>query len=121
MVKLDSAELQRRLLRALDVGGNTHTPADVALAVHEGRMQAWTHDDSLIVTQVDQFPRCNRLNTVLAVGRINDLVAMGSDIYAFGREHDCSAIRMEGRLGWASVLPRYGWKQTNKVIFERAL
>lgn len=121
MARPDSAELQRRLLRALDVAGKTHAPEDVARAVSEGRMQAWTNGDSLVVTEVQQFPRGNMLNVFLAVGNLEEVMAIQPELEAFGRAHGCSTMRMEGRKGWARVLPHHGWTPDNKVIFERAL
>jgi hypothetical protein len=121
MAKLDPELLHRRLRRALNVGGNTHTPDDIALAVGEGRMQSWVNGDSLVVTEVMQFPRKNALNVVLAVGNLEEVLATIPDFEAFAREHGCSLMRMEGRKGWARVLPAYGWAQDNKVIFERSI
>ena len=121
MAKLDYSELQRRLMRALDVAGKTHGPADVAQAVQEGRMQAWTAGQSLVVTEIQQFPRGNALNVFLAVGNLDEVMSIHDELIEFGREHGCKIMRMEGRKGWARVLPDYGWKPDNKVIFERAL
>lgn len=121
MAKLGSDELKRRLERALGVAGNTHGPEDVASAVSQGRMQAWTNGDSLVVTEVLQYPRGSALNVFLAVGNIDEVMALQPSIEAFGRQHGCKALRMEGRKGWSRVLPEFGWKADPKVIYERAL
>ena len=121
MAKLGPDEFHNRLNRALAVGGNTHGPDDIAAAVEEGRMQAWTKGDSLIVTEVLEFPKAKAVNVVLAVGRLDEVLSLMPDLEAFAREHDCRALRMEGRKGWARVLPHYGWKADPKVIFERSL
>ena len=121
MAKLDRDELMRRLQRALGVAGNTHTPDDVAAAVKAGRMQAWTRGDSLVVTEVLEFPQAKALNVFLAVGDLDEVMALQPDLEAFGRQHGCKAMRMEGRKGWRRVLPEHGWKEDQKVIYERAL
>lgn len=121
MANLDHSELQRRLMRALDVAGKTHGPEDVARAVSEGRMQAWTAGDSLVVTEVLEFPKAKALNVFLAVGNLDEVMSLQPAIEAFGREHGCKVMRMEGRKGWARVLPDYGWKADKKVIYERTL
>lgn len=108
-------------MRALDVAGKTHGPEDVARAVNEGRMQAWTAGDSLVVTEVLQYPRGSALNVFLAVGNLDEVMSLQPTLEAFGREHGCAVMRMEGRKGWARVLPDYGWKQDKKVIYERTL
>lgn len=121
MAKPDRNELQRRLMRALEVAGNTHGPDDVAHAVKQGRMQSWTNGDSLIVTEVLEFPKTKALNVFLAVGNLDEVLALLPDLEEFGRQHGCAVMRMEGRKGWARVLPHYGWVADPKVIYERRL
>ena len=121
MAKLDPEELNRRLARALEVGGNTYSPDDIMDACSEGRMQAWMQGDSLVVTELLTFPRAKAVNIVIAVGLLDDVMSLQPEIEAFGRAHGCKVMRMEGRKGWARVLPRHGWREDNKVIFERAL
>lgn len=121
MAKPDHTELQRRLMRALDVAGKTHGPEDIARAVDEGRMQAWNAGDSLILTEVLSFPQARALNVFLAVGNLDEVLSLLPDLESFGREHGCEKMRMEGRRGWARVLPAYGWKEDKKVIYERTL
>lgn len=120
MANLESDELHRRFDKALKIGGNTHTPADIADAVKEGKMQAWQNGQSVILTEVIGYPQTNVLNVVIAVGELDDVLAMLPQLYDFGRQHDCTSIRMQGRKGWAKVLPKYGWEQPN-VTFERKL
>ena len=121
MAKLAPDLLKKRLDRALGVAGNTHSPADVAEAVAEGRMQSWTRGDSLVVTEVLEYPRTKALNVFLAVGNLEEVLDLIPDMAAFGREHGCTRMRMQGRKGWARVLPRIGWKEDKQVIYERAL
>lgn len=121
MAKLDLSELQRRLMRALDVAGKTHGPEDVAAAVKEGRMQAWTRGDSLVVTEVRQYPKATALNVFLAVGNLEEVLSLIPEMVEFGKQHGCTKMRMQGRRGWARVLPRLGWKEEKQVIYERSL
>lgn len=121
MATLDHSEMQRRLLRALSVAGKTHAPEDVAAAVAQGRMQAWTRGESLVVTEVLEFPRARALNIFLAVGDMADVLSLIPEMAAFGREHGCEKMRMQGRRGWARVLPPLGWREEKQVIYERTL
>lgn len=121
MATLGPDELRRRLLRALSVAGNTHAPEDVAQAVKEGRMQAWTRGDSLVVTEVLEFPRAKALNVFLAAGDLDEVLSLIPEMAEFGRQHGCGTMRMQGRRGWARVLPRLGWQEAKHVIYERAL
>lgn len=108
-------------MRALDVAGNTHTPMDIAVAVSEGRMQSWQNGQSLVITEVMAFPQAKALNVVLAIGNLDEVLGVQPQLEAFGREHGCKSIRMEGRRGWSRVLPDLGWKADPKVIYERTL
>lgn len=121
MATLAPEELNRRFQRALAVAGGTHTGDDIMRACEEGRMQSWMNNDSLIVTEVLIFPQANVLSIVLAVGVLEDVLAMVPALDAFGREHGCKAIRMQGRKGWERVLPEQGWAKVPQVIFERTL
>lgn len=121
MAKIGRDELWRRLQRALDVAGNTHEPADVSAAVEQGRMQAWTAGDSLVVTEVLSYPQAKALNVFLAVGNLDEVMSLQPDLEEFGRHHGCTVMRMEGRKGWSKVLPDYGWRVDPKVIYERVL
>lgn len=108
-------------MRALDVAGKTHGPEDVARAVEEGRMQSWTNGDSLVVTEVLGFPKAKVLNVFLAVGNLSEVLDLIPEMAAFGREHGCTMMRMQGRRGWARVLPRLGWNENKSVSYERPL
>lgn len=121
MAKLDPDLLKKRLQRALDVAGNTHTPADVAQAVAEGRMQSWVNGDSVVITEVMQYPRTNALNVFLAVGNMDEVLVLIPMMAEFGRQHGCTKMRMQGRKGWARVLPDLGWREQKQVIYERPL
>jgi len=120
MANLDSEELQKRLLKALKIGGDTYTPADLAEAVKEGRMQAWQSGQSVVITEVIGYPQKRALNVFIAVGDLEEVMKLQPTLEKFGQEHGCYCIRMSGRKGWTKVLPNYGWKQTY-VTFERNL
>lgn len=121
MAKLGPEELQKRLKKALAVGGNTHDPQDIAAMVEAGKMQAWVNGDSLVITEVMHYPRVSVVNIVIAVGRLSEVMSLQPAIEDFAREQKCAALRMEGRKGWERVLPHHGWKADQKVIFERTL
>ena len=121
MAKLAPEELRRRLERALKVGGGTHSADDLAREVSSGRMQAWVNGDSLVVTEIVQYPKVAVTNIVVAVGQLEEVMALQPAIEKFALEHGCDALRMVGRRGWAQVLPKHGWKADSNVIFERSL
>jgi hypothetical protein len=121
MAKLDPAELQHRLTRALRVNGNLLTAEGILQAVEEGRMQSWTKNETLGVTELVDHQGGRVLNVVLAVGRLEDVVALKPDIIEFGRQHGAKRIRLEGRRGWDAVLPALGFTKVPNVIYEMEL
>lgn len=96
-------------------------PADVAEAVREGRMQSWVNGDSCVITEVLEYPRANALNVFLAVGNLDEVLDLIPMMAEFGRAQGCTKMRMQGRKGWARVLPDLGWHEQKQVIYERAL
>ena len=99
MATLGPDEFRRRLARALEVGGNAYGPEDIAAAVGEGRMQSWVRNESLIVTELLQYPKASAVNIVIAVGALDDVMALQPDIEAFGREHGARVMRISV-CGW---------------------
>lgn len=121
MATLAPEEFRKRLARALRDSGDLATPADIAAAVEKGLMQSFVNNDSMIVTEVVEYPRGKVLNCVLLVGVMDDCMAMLDEIAEFAREQGCKSMRAQGRRGWARILPNYGWKQVPAVTYERAL
>ena len=107
-------------MKALSVSGHTHTPEDLQAAVSEGKMQAWQNGQSVVVTEVLGFPQQRVLNVFLAVGNLDEIMALTDEVVAFAKQHGCSRLIMGGRKGWAKVLPKYGWKKP-RVQYELPL
>lgn len=104
-------EMKRRLQKALDRGGGTHTIEDVVAGVKAGTMQAFWSDDALIVTEIAQTPRKKWLNIFLAAGKMDDVFALTPQLEAFAEKEGCDFAAMTGRKGWAGVLSKKGWHQ----------
>lgn len=108
---LGSEQLQKRLQRALDLSGNTHTIEDIQQAVARGQMQCFVDGDSFIITEIMQYPRKRILNVFLIVGDIS-VIDLFPKIGDFAREAGCEYMQGFGRDGWKRVLPKRGWKQS---------
>lgn len=121
MAKLGPEELMRRVERALLIGGGMYGPDDIQLCVEEGRMQALSHGDSLVVTEILTSPRRKYVNVALAVGSLDHFEPLQDQLLALGRDNGCDAIRMGGRKGWSAILPQHGWSHIPIVNFERKL
>jgi hypothetical protein len=115
MANLASEELTRRLDKALELAGNTHTIEDIQHLVARGAMQCFVQDDSFVITEIVNEPRAKYLNVFLAVGEMS-VVNLIPKIEAFAQEAGCAWVQTLGRPGWKSVLPKYGWEPTH-VLF----
>jgi hypothetical protein len=121
MGKLAPDELKARVAKALETGGGLYAPSDIRDAIKDGRMQAWTKDDSLVVTEILGFPNKLVLHVVFAVGELDDVLALQTQFEEFGRKHGCERVVMEGRPGWDKILPKEGWTKEKRVRYEKVL
>lgn len=107
---------------ALRHAGGTHTFDDVRDQVQAGRLKFWAGPQSVVITEIIQYPRKRILNFFLAGGNMAELQAMYPHLIEWGRAQGCSGAVITGRRGWArSFLTRNeGWNET-LVVLEREL
>lgn len=108
---------------ALQYSGGTHTFEDIVEGVERGELQFWPGPDSVIVTEIAQYPRRKALHFFLAGGHLPELEAMTPEILAWGREQGCNQATLCGRRGWdRTFLTRTGWAVTQElVVLEKSL
>lgn len=116
--KLASDELQRRLVKALRLAGDTHSISDIQNDVATGKLQCFSEGDSFVLTEIVHEPRQKYLNVFLAVGEMS-VVNLIPKIEAFAQEAGCAWVQALGRPGWKSVLPKYGWEPTHVLFVHR--
>lgn len=121
---MTEAERICRFERALAYAGNTHTISDVLDRVREGRARCWSNGDTVVVTEVLEFPRKRVCNYWLVVGALAECVDMQPDINAWAVENGCSVATATGRMGWLHVTRTMplgaGWKPRG-IKFVREL
>ena len=121
MMATNSTNLQRKFQKALDLAGGTHTIQDVIDLVRQGKMQSFHNDGALVITEVVEHPQCKALNVFVACGDLDAVMQLQPTIEKFGRDNGCDRMRMLGRRGWRSVLPRFGWRDERMCAFERTI
>jgi hypothetical protein len=106
--------------KALDYSGGTHTFEDVCQMVSEGRLQYWPGPNSVVVTEIIEYPRKRTLHFFLAAGNIAELEVMYPEIEKWGRLQGCDSASMSGRHGWErSFLSRKeGWSSKLVVMMK---
>lgn len=97
------------LLKALALGGDTHSLADVEAQIKAGDAQLWTADDALIVTEVNIYPRKRVLHFWLATGELKPVVELSKRALEWGKGVGCEYATIAGRSGWERALKHEGW------------
>jgi hypothetical protein len=112
---LDWARLEPHLENALEYAGGTHATEDVFLGVVTGDYQFWPGEDSVIITEVIEFPQKTVLHYFLAGGNLGELEQMADEIEQWARrEEGIDSITLTGRKGWSrSFLRNKGYGATS--------
>jgi hypothetical protein len=100
----------RKLARVLDRMGSLYTTSDILAAIAEGWMQSFTENDSWAITRMAQFPRARPLETLAAVGDLNECRILHDRILQFAREANMDLVSAYGRRGWMPDAKARGWK-----------
>jgi len=107
--------------KALRFGGETHTREDVLTGIEDGTFQLWAGQDSVIVTQIHDYPQKRLLCIFLAAGVMEELQDMLPDVLDWARQAGCAGAFLNGRLGWMrSFLKDEGW-QVQSVTMAKEL
>ncbi len=107
--------------KALDFGGNVYTIEDVERLIAEGKAQFFPGKDSVIVTEVIEYPQTKNLHMFLAGGNLEELEEMLPAVIEWGREQGCNRASLSGRRGWErSFLRDQGWKPT-LILMEKEI
>lgn len=115
--KIASDLLQKRLAKALKIGGDTHTIEDIQHAVARGTMQCFVKGDSFAITEIIKSPQKTYLNIFLVVGDLS-VTELHDEIAAFAEQAGCSFMQAFGRPGWKHEAKRLGWKP-QQTVFRR--
>jgi hypothetical protein len=95
-----------KLQSALEQAGRTHTIEDVRYLIATNRLQVWVKGDSLLLTEIAEFPSSSALHHFAAVGRIDDLWDLRDQAINFAKDRGCTREIVTGRPGWVRVLRR---------------
>lgn len=119
---MDSRERNAHLQRALAFSGHTHGVGDVLEGVQDGRFQMWNGGASVIVTELEVYPKGKVCHFFLAGGNLTELAKMVSPILQWARTQGCTKATLTGRPGWKrSFLTRTGWREVPLVMMETDL
>jgi hypothetical protein len=111
---------EQKLARVLDRMGAVYTLGDILERLDDGRMQSFSRGNSMLVTQINCYPRAKALDWIAAVGDLEDCKVIHDEAVAFANKHDISLIRAYGRRGWMPFARDRGWRTltTNQVYVK---
>lgn len=105
---LDELErLAHHIEAALAYSGDTHSLVDVVDAIKDGSAQFFPLENSVIVTEVVDYPQKAVCRIWLAGGEMDELVEAEKSIVEWARSHGCSGMEIIGRKGWERQLKDY--------------
>lgn len=113
-------EIIRRIKKALVLGGGTHTWEDVQIGLNEGRYQIFWNEYGACITEICQTPQLLYLNCFVVAGKLPEVMDLHSQVETFAKSVGCKYMQTSARMGWKTVLPKFGWKNT-RAVFVREL
>jgi hypothetical protein len=102
-------KLVQQLNQELIEGGGLLTLDDLTELARANRVQIWTRGDSLVATEIIDYPQKAVMNVIVAAGRLKDILALEADIEEFARAQGAAAMVTHGRAAWGRVGRRTGW------------
>ena len=95
--------LRHHVEAALEYSGGTHDFEDVVQMVEGHRLQLWPAKDSVVLTEIIDYPRLKNLHYFLAGGDLDELSRMRPLIESWGKSVGCTRVTLAGRRGWAKT------------------
>lgn len=99
---------QLKIEEAMRSQGDTLDFNYVLECLENGRMQSFSEGDSLLITEIQNYPKKKVLHVVAAVGEMDEILKMEPRFEEFARRMGCSMITASGRSGWSRVATE-GW------------
>lgn len=122
---VDRSTSKELLQSALKHCGGTHSLEDIYKGLAEGRYQLWGGEKSLIVSEIEEYPKRRICNMFLGSGDLVELDHMRINIERWARLEGCRAVRMYGRPGWLRLYRKMGLEHggygVQSVTFEKEL
>jgi hypothetical protein len=119
----DVLAVRPQIEAALAYGNGCYTFDDVAMLLLAGRFQMWRRGGSIVLTELQTFPRKRICVAFLAAGKQDELAALVPGIEQWAIGQGCTEGWLTGRKGWArSFLTKQdGWTWDEKITLYRPL
>jgi hypothetical protein len=103
------------LQRAIDVVDGLASLEQVLDAIQNGRAQYWTHENSVLVTQIMDYARAKCLRFSMAGGVMKEVLELRDRAMADAKAQGCTRAEIFGRIGWMRQLGP-DWRLTGVIL-----
>lgn len=111
-------ERNRDLIQeVIDRGIGTHDIDDVWKEIESGNAQLWPTANSIMITNIETYPRAKVLRGWLAAGDLKEIVSTEEVIRNWAKKQGCDLVIIGGRRGWLRAFP--GYKETHTLMSRR--
>lgn len=105
-MKRDFYDMARRACKKF---GGFYDFEDILDAIERGDMQSFSDGQSMVVTQVQNYPRRKALHVVLVVGTMDGVMALEPRVIEFAKERCAEVMTAFTREGWKAFEGNSGW------------
>lgn len=107
----------QKIDETLEAFGGFYTFEDLLDLIGRGEMQSFSVGDSWAVTQICDFPQKRAISIEFAIGDLEELKELESQIDEFAKKHEINYIMANGRLGFDFVKTD-GWRKVSSTYVK---
>lgn len=97
--------------------GGLYRIADLERDIAEGKAYLWPGRNAAVVAQRVVYPSGEAvMQTLWAVGDVEEILAMAPGIEATARLMGCTSMLVEGRAGWTKILKPQGYEPWSVTV-----
>ena len=115
--ELEFDRLDKHIIRALK-HQDMYNLSDIKEKIRLGMFHLWPGKDSVMITEIVEFPRVKVLNILFLGGKFEELQSMLPSIEQFAKHFGCKRIFGGGRKGWLRKLKHLCFEQEYLVKKE---
>jgi hypothetical protein len=88
----------------------THDWDDVLALLLADKCQLWTGRESVMVTEIVEYPKLRACRIFLAGGKLEELIEMADALADEASSIGVDRLEVNGRPGWARMGDKLGWQ-----------
>jgi len=114
----DLDRLRPQIEAALEYADGTHNFDDVVVMVMQGKLRMWAMPNSVMLTEIVDFPRERHYHMFLGGGDLEEILAMHPQVEKAALDAGCVKLSVTGRRGWVKALLPHGWEEKHTTVHK---